>query len=154
MHAEPLNPQNNRYNIVTGGSGVLGLAACRALLEHGASGVSIFDVLASISSGKEVITRLQEDFPRAKVITRIVDVRDDATVHAAVSETAVELGSVDILLCFAGIVGTTHAIDMDVAEWKRVLDINTTGSWVCAQAVAKCVYVGPLIDLSFISTGR
>ncbi|PBK90200.1 NAD(P)-binding protein [Armillaria gallica] len=125
--------------IVTGGSGVLGLAACRALLEHGASGVSIFDVLASISSGKEAITRLQEDFPRAKIITKIVDVRDDATVNAAVSETAVELGSVNILLCFAGVVGTTHATDMDVAEWKRVLDINTTGSWICAQAVAKCM---------------
>ncbi|KAK0458042.1 uncharacterized protein EV420DRAFT_1270825 [Desarmillaria tabescens] len=125
--------------IVTGGSGVLGLAACRALLEHGASGVSIFDVLASISSGKEAIAQLQADFPRAKVITKIVDVRDDATIHGAVSETAVKLGSVDILLCFAGVVGTTHALDMDVAEWKRVLDINTTGSWICAQAAAKCM---------------
>lgn len=115
---------------------MLGLATCRALLEHGASGVSIFDVLASISSGKEAIIRLQEDFPRAKVITKIMDVRDDA------------------MLCFAGVVGTTHAIDMDVADWKRVLDINTTGSWICAQAVAKCVYAGPLIDLSFMTLGR
>jgi NAD(P)-dependent dehydrogenase (short-subunit alcohol dehydrogenase family) len=52
-------------------------------------------------------------------------------------ETAELLGSVDILLCFAGVVGCTHAIDMAAAEWRRTFDINTTGSFLCAQAVAR-----------------
>jgi NAD(P)-dependent dehydrogenase (short-subunit alcohol dehydrogenase family) len=47
------------------------------------------------------------------------------------------LGSVDHLLCFAGVVGCQHALDMTAAEWRRVLDINTTGGFLCAQAVAK-----------------
>jgi sorbose reductase len=47
------------------------------------------------------------------------------------------IGSVDHLLCFAGVVGCQHAIDMTAAEWRRTLDINTTGSFLCAQACAK-----------------
>jgi sorbose reductase len=34
-------------------------------------------------------------------------------------------------------VGCTHAIDMSAAEWRKTLDINTTGSFLVAQAVAK-----------------
>jgi sorbose reductase len=47
------------------------------------------------------------------------------------------LGDIDILLCFAGVVGCTHALEMSAAEWRRTLEINTTGSFLCAQAVAK-----------------
>lgn len=47
------------------------------------------------------------------------------------------LHSIDILLCFAGVVGCTHAIDMSPAQWNKTLEVNTTGSFLCAQAAAK-----------------
>ncbi|KAG1745298.1 hypothetical protein EDB19DRAFT_1894482 [Suillus lakei] len=121
--------------IVTGGCGNLGIEAARALLEHGASGVSLFDV--NTAQAQDVVDNLRSDFPSAKIITRKVDVRDQQVVQTAVAETADELGSVDILLCFAGVVACNHALDVALDEWKRALDINTTGSWLCAQAVAK-----------------
>ncbi|KIK99180.1 hypothetical protein PAXRUDRAFT_30669 [Paxillus rubicundulus Ve08.2h10] len=121
--------------IVTGGCGNLGLVAARALLEHGASGVSLFDV--NPDSSKEEIQNLITNFPSAKVITKSVDVRNAQVVQEAVGQTVAELGSVDILLCFAGVVACTHALEVSLEEWKRTLDINTTGSWICAQAVAK-----------------
>lgn len=68
-----------------------------------------------------------------------VDVTDEDKVEKAVEEVKLTLGTVDMLLCFAGVVATTHAVDVTPAEWRRVLEINTTGSWLCAQATSKCV---------------
>lgn len=47
------------------------------------------------------------------------------------------LQSINHLLCFAGIVGCVHAIEMPPAQWRKLLDVNTTGSFLCAQAAAK-----------------
>lgn len=47
------------------------------------------------------------------------------------------MGSLDILLNFAGVVDTVHAITMEPAQWQRVLDVNTTGSFLVAQAAAQ-----------------
>ena len=73
-----------------------------------------------------------------------MDVSDAAAVQQAVDLTVRELGSVDILCCFAGVVGCTHAMEMTPEGWRKMLDINTTGAFLCAQAVAKCV---PASDL-------
>jgi NAD(P)-dependent dehydrogenase (short-subunit alcohol dehydrogenase family) len=44
---------------------------------------------------------------------------------------------VDHLLCFAGIVDCQHAIDLTATQWRKTLEVNTTGSFLCAQAAAK-----------------
>ncbi|KAJ7634808.1 hypothetical protein FB45DRAFT_790189 [Roridomyces roridus] len=125
--------------IVTGGAGMLGLEAARALLEHGASGIALFDLAASIDSAHaaETLALLRSTFPNANIVTKVVDITSEEAVGRGVSETVEELGSVDILLCFAGVVGTVHAEELPVQQWRRMLDINTTGSWICAQAVGK-----------------
>ncbi|TAQ91144.1 hypothetical protein B7494_g496 [Chlorociboria aeruginascens] len=121
--------------IVTGGAGCLGLEASRALLEHGVSGLMIFDV--NPAQAREKIENLQAEFPERKIRSMKVDVTDDIALADSVVKTAAELGSVDVLLCFAGVVDCTHAVDMTAAQWRRTLEINTTGSFLCAQAVAK-----------------
>jgi sorbose reductase len=113
----------------------LGFEAARALLEHGLSGLMIFDVNPAEAQAK--IAGLAAEFPAAKIKSKKVDITDDVAIGEAIAQTAEVLGSVDILLCFAGVVGCTHAIDMTAAEWRRTLDINTTGSFLCAQAAAK-----------------
>lgn len=67
----------------------------------------------------------------------MVNVIDVAKVERAVEETAEELGSVDILCCFAGVVSCAHTIDVTPEEWKRTFDVNTTGAFLCAQTVAR-----------------
>ncbi|TVY68840.1 NADP-dependent mannitol dehydrogenase [Lachnellula suecica] len=121
--------------IVTGGAGTLGFEAARALLEHGLSGLMIFDVIPAQASAK--IAELQLEFPSAKIAFRQVDITDDVAVANGVEETASLFGSVDVLLCFAGVVGCQHALEMSAAQWRKTLDINTTGSFLVAQAVAK-----------------
>ncbi len=107
----------------------------RALLEHGLSGLALFD-LEHAKSTRE-IEALKADFPGAKVLCVKVDVTNAEQLESAVRLTVGELGSVDILCCFAGVVGCTHAIDMAPSEWKSRLEINTTGSFLSAQAAAR-----------------
>ncbi|KAJ7598146.1 hypothetical protein C8J56DRAFT_814443 [Mycena floridula] len=123
--------------VVSGGTGNLGIAAIRAILEHGASGISIFDLQSSIAPAGPALEALKKDFPNSKILTFVVDVTDADAVDLAIEESAAELGSIDILICFAGVVSNIHAIDVKPGEWRRVMDINTTGSWLCAQAAAK-----------------
>ncbi|KAH8650513.1 hypothetical protein BGZ60DRAFT_436862 [Tricladium varicosporioides] len=121
--------------IVTGGAGSLGFAAGKALLEHGLSGLMIFDVNPAEAAAK--IEGLQKEFPAAKIEFQKIDITDDQAVAKGVEKTVELLGSLDIVLCFAGVVGCEHAIDMTAAAWRKTLDINTTGSFFVAQAAAK-----------------
>jgi len=121
--------------VVTGGTGTLGLAACSALLEHGLSGLAIFDV--NTKESEDLLVPLKERFPSCIITCFQVDVTDDATVREAVDLAADALGSIDHLLCFSGIVGCINALDMSATQWRRVMDVNTTGSFLCAQAVAR-----------------
>jgi NAD(P)-dependent dehydrogenase (short-subunit alcohol dehydrogenase family) len=120
---------------------MLALEAVRALLEHGASGISLFDLTPSFESAHAVsaLASLRQTFPNAKILEKVVDITSEEAVNRGVDESVAELGSVDILLCFAGVVGAVHAAQLTVPHWRRMLDINTTGSWICAQAVGKCV---------------
>ncbi|KAI0102099.1 hypothetical protein GGR51DRAFT_295375 [Nemania sp. FL0031] len=121
--------------IVTGGAGVLGLTACDALLEHGAGGIMIFDV--NPAAAQKEIDAMRLKFPKAKIAAQIADVTDEKGVGAAVEETARVLGSVDGIVCFAGVVGCVESLDMPISQWRKVLDINTTGCMICAQAAAR-----------------
>jgi len=121
--------------VVTGGAGGLGFEAARALLEHDVSGLALFDI--NYDAGIQASEQLKSAFPGANVIFKLVNVTDAALVSAAVDVVAKELGSVDILLTFAGIVGCVHAEDMAAEQWNRILEVNLTGSFLCAQAVGK-----------------
>jgi sorbose reductase len=85
----------------------------------------------------EHVKQLHSKFPDRRIITEAVDVRDEKGIAAAVESSVAVLGSVDILCCFAGVVGVTHAMDMHADEWRRTHEINLTGTFLCAQGVAR-----------------
>ncbi|KAH7327200.1 oxidoreductase [Rhexocercosporidium sp. MPI-PUGE-AT-0058] len=142
--------------IITGGAGTLGLAAARALLEHGLTNLALFDINPSHSASQ--IHSLQTSFPTAKILLKTVDITDDIAVEQAVEETSSALGPITHLLCFAGVVNCVHAIDMTASQWRRTLDINTTGSFLCAQAVARLMIAqrtgGSIVFVASISGHR
>lgn len=121
--------------VVTGGAGTLGLHSCHALLEHGLRGLMIFDV--NSDNSKKEIAQMQAKFPAAKILTQKVDVTDEAAVQKAMEETVRVLGWIDNLICFVGVVGCVETLEMPVSQWRKILDINTTGSFICAQAAAR-----------------
>lgn len=121
--------------VVTGGAGTLGLASCEALLDHGLEGLMIFDT--NLKGCQEDMLRLRSRFPQAKISAIAVNVTDEEAVNQAMEKTVEELGSVDHVVCFVGVVGCIETIDMPVSQWRRIIDINTTGCFICAQAGAR-----------------
>ena len=125
--------------VITGGAGTLALAAARALLEHGLGGLALLDLASTLKSSSAAIDELQRDFPDAKIFTAAVDVRDEVQIADAMASAAAQFrgGAIDILCCFAGVVGCVPSLDASAAEWRRVVDVNQTGSFLCAQAAAR-----------------
>ncbi|KAJ5123211.1 oxidoreductase [Penicillium atrosanguineum] len=121
--------------VLAGGAGTLGLHSCDALLEHGLQGLMIFDI--NPDNCQKDIARMKTKFPDAKIHVQKVDVTDEETVKEAMEKTVRVLGSIDTLVCFVGVVGCVETLDMPVSQWRKVLDINTTGSFICAQAAAR-----------------
>ena len=85
---------------------------------------------------------------------RVVDVRDRAAVHVFVAEAAAATGRVDVLVNNAG--GVLHQVGQPLEEvtpeqWQSIFDVNVTGAFYCAQAVApgmKAARSGRIINIS------
>ena len=127
----------NFCSAVTGGAGTLGLSTARALLEHGASGCCLWDLEPTLRSAQADMLVLAKDFPSARIFGVSVDVTSAESVAEGVDAVVQTLGSLDHLFCFAGIVGCFHALEMSDILWRKTLDVNTTGSFLAAQACAR-----------------
>ena len=65
-----------------------------------------------------------------------VDVTDLKAIERASAKAMAELGRIDILVNNAGIAGPTMpVVEYPVAEWKRVIDIDLNGPFLCCRAV-------------------
>ena len=62
--------------------------------------------------------------------------REEAQVKAAVEGALHALGGIDVVVNAAGVAGGGPAHLCDLAEWRRVLDINLTGTFLVTQARA------------------
>jgi len=98
--------------VVTGGAAGIGLETARTLAARGAT-VCVFDL---------AIDELPEGLHGYAV-----DVRDRASIDAAVESLTTEFGGLDILVNNAGIAAVGTVDENDDAEWARVLDVNVTG---------------------------
>ena len=123
--------------VLTGGAGTLALVSARALLEHGASALTLLDLQSTVNSSLDRISELKAEFPQAAIHTVHVDVTSETEVEKALDDAKTLMGSIDILCCFAGIVGCVHSISASSNQFRKVIDINLTGSFLCAQAAAK-----------------
>ncbi|KFZ15281.1 hypothetical protein V501_02782 [Pseudogymnoascus sp. VKM F-4519 (FW-2642)] len=121
--------------IVTGGARGLGNSIAEACAEAGARALVIFD--ANQTLGDESAAELHE---RTGIPVQFykVDVRDGGAIIEAVNAVVETFGAPDVLINSAGIADSNiKAEDYDHAMFRRLIDINLTGSFLMAQAVAK-----------------
>ncbi|KAA1080692.1 hypothetical protein PGT21_017322 [Puccinia graminis f. sp. tritici] len=120
--------------VISGGARGLGYEMARGLCEAGLAGIAILDILQEF--GESAIKELHADFGITASFYR-VDVRDNDAVEEVINGVVRDFGSVDILLCSAGVSDNIAAEDYPADRFKRVIDINLNGVFFCAQSCAK-----------------
>jgi len=117
--------------IVTGGASGIGLEIAGELGRRGAE-----VVICDLADPAPAVARLAGEGARATGLR--ADVSDPVSVQNTVSATLAAHGRVDILVNNAGLFTdiTRAPFDqLDLAEWKRVFDVNVTGPYLFSRAV-------------------
>jgi meso-butanediol dehydrogenase / (S,S)-butanediol dehydrogenase / diacetyl reductase len=114
--------------VVTGGTSGIGEATSRRFLDEGAR-------VVALAVGEEEIATAGERIPGIEALR--CDVADAAAVAAAFERIDELLGGVDVLVANAGISIRKPFLEIDPADWQRVLDVNLSGVFYCAQQAAR-----------------
>jgi NAD(P)-dependent dehydrogenase (short-subunit alcohol dehydrogenase family) len=124
-----------RTVIVTGAGSGLGRAMA---LGCGGAGANVVCADANAETGAAVAAEISAGGSRADAV--VVDVADEASVAAMVAAAVQSFGGLDVIFCNAGISGYYRRIDeVDLTEWRRVIDIDLTGQMLCAKHAARAM---------------
>lgn len=118
--------------LVTGASRGIGAAIARACAGAGA------DVAAVCLGDHEGVDRTVAAVEAAgrRGLGLQADIADPDQVAAMVEATLTHFGKIDGLVNNAGIMPETPALEISVEEWRRVIDVDLTGAFLCSRAVA------------------
>lgn len=116
--------------IVTGGAGGIGEAAARAIATRGVR-IALADLRPE--AAEAAAARLRSEGLEVEPVT--VDVASEASVRTMVETVLNRHGRVDILVNNAGVESSKPFLEIGLDEYERVMRVNTTGAWLCCQAV-------------------
>lgn len=139
----------DRVAIVTGGARGIGKKISQAFLEEGAS-VYIFDV--NQEEGVKTVSEFQLAYDN-KVNFFKVDITDEKGVEQSIKKIIEAEGRIDILVNNAGITRDNLILRMSLEDWKKVIDINLTGAFICSKHTVKYMVKnrsGKIINISSI----
>jgi NAD(P)-dependent dehydrogenase (short-subunit alcohol dehydrogenase family) len=119
--------------IITGSDSGIGKATAVALARRGHDvGITYSrDEDGAKATAEEVCARGR----RAEV--RHLDLTETADVQATIDNLADALGRLDILVNNAGSGASTPFLEIDMAEWRDVLEVDLTGAFLTSQAAAR-----------------
>lgn len=139
----------DRVAVVTGWGSGIGREIALAFADVGAH-VAGFDVVPE--AGKETAAEVA-DRGRQSLSVRC-DVSSPAEVEAAYAAIDERFGRIDVLVNNAFVGSHSHPADIPFDEWKRVLDVNITGYFLCVQQAGRRMMAqgrgGAIINMSSI----
>lgn len=119
-----------RIAAVTGGGSGLGKGIAAGLVEAGAT-VFALDINA------DALESVRRELPEARYVPVVTDVTSEESVTACFRAIAASAGGLDFLVNAAGIAPAHALVDFPLAAWKKALDINLTGYFLCAREAAR-----------------
>ena len=118
--------------LVTGAGRGIGRGIAEALAGWGAR-VAVTD----IDGDSAAATLASIEAAGGEGIHRALDVTDADAMARVAGECDQAFGGIDLLVANAGVLSVIPVVDLDPAEWRRVLEVNATGVFIAAQAAAR-----------------
>ncbi len=140
----------DKISIVTGGARGIGKKITEYLLKEG-SIVYFFDI--NDEEGKKTENEFANKFGKDNVYYFNVDITNEDNVKKSISRITDDRYSIDILVNNAGITKDNLILRMQLDDWKKVIEINLTGAFVCTKHVVKSMLKsrqGKIINISSI----
>jgi len=127
-------PLARHVALVTGASSGIGEATALALAGAGAT-VVVNHLASEGAAAAAVVEAIKKGGGAA--VAAAADVSDEAQVRAMVGQVVAELGTIHVLVANAGIQRDAAVVDMTLADWQQVINVNLTGQFLCAREVAR-----------------
>ncbi len=118
--------------VVTGGGNGIGKAVALGLARSGAH-VVVMDL--EFSAAQSAVSEIVKEGLSAQAIC--VDVRDETQVDQAMKQAYEHHQRLDILINNAGIAIRKPTVELSLADWSRVVEVNLTGVFLCARSAAR-----------------
>ena len=119
--------------LVTGANSGIGAAVAKALAAAGAR-VAV-NYSSSDERARAVVKQIEADGGEALAIR--ANVSRENEVEAMFAQIVETWGSLDILVNNAGLQKDAALVEMSLADWQFVLDVNLTGQFLCSRAAAR-----------------
>ena len=118
---------DGKVALITGGGRGIGAAIAKRFVDDGAK-IVISDIQ------KDLLAGVAKSLKAGKVATCAGDVTRYDDVKKMVDETVKFGGKIDILVNNAGIDPGGSIVDIDIELWKKIMDVNLTGPFLCMRA--------------------
>jgi NAD(P)-dependent dehydrogenase (short-subunit alcohol dehydrogenase family) len=139
-----------RVAVVTGGARGLGHSMARALGRQGVD-IGLVDLLDQVHGSAQ---SLAADLG-VRSVGATADVTSAGDVAAAFAHIGAELGSPSLLVNAAGITLWEDSLEVTPGDWRKVIDINLTGTFLCCQALGRACrdggHPGAIVNVSSMS---
>jgi len=119
--------------LVTGSTHGLGMAMAMGLGKAGAT------IIVNGNSSQEKIDNAVSEYKKEGInaVGYKFNVAEESDVIAALKKIETEVGNIDILVNNAGIIKRTPLVEMEVADFKHVLDIDLVSPFIVSKHVVK-----------------
>ncbi len=119
--------------VVTGANSGIGRAVAISL---GGAGANVcVNFVGNPDAAAEVVAEIESQ--GSKAIVHQADVSNEEQVIAMFDDVRAAFGTVDILVCNAGLQQDAKFEDMTLAQWQKVIDVNLTGQFLCAREAVR-----------------
>ena len=125
--------------IITGSASGIGAATVMALAGEG---YHTFGIDLNGEGAQNVALQAELEFPGTRHGAFAADVADEAQILRAFDAALLHLGHLDALATCAGVVDTTAFMDISVAQFRRIHDVNVIGTWLCMREAARVMQPG------------